>query len=77
MGPRSIELLVAKYLKDAGITGASVHSLRHTFATHSVKLGTGLQVIKEVLGHASLKTTTIYVGLAREEMDRQLQENAV
>jgi len=77
MGPRSIELVVTKYLKDAGITGASVHSLRHTFATHSVKLGTGLQVIKEVLGHASLKTTTIYVGLAREEMDRQLQENAL
>jgi len=51
-----------------------VHSLRHTFATHSVKLGTGLQVIKDVLGHASLKTMTIYVGLAREEMDRQLQE---
>jgi site-specific recombinase XerD len=77
MGPRSIELLVEKYLKEAAIHDASVHTLRHTFATHSVKRGTGLQVIKEVLGHASLKTTTIYVGLAREEMHRQLQENAL
>jgi site-specific recombinase XerD len=34
-------------------------------------------VIQDVLGHATLKSTTIYVPLAREEMDRQLQENAL
>ena len=77
IGPRSIELLVSKYLQEAGILGASVHTLRHTFGTHSVKRGTNLRVIQEALGHASLETTSLYVGLAREEMDRQLQENAL
>jgi hypothetical protein len=60
-------------LKAAGIWGASVRSLRHTFATHSVKRGTSVRVVQKVLGHASRKTTSVYVELAREEMDRQLQ----
>lgn len=34
IGPRGIEKLVEKYLKEARITNASVHTLRHTFATH-------------------------------------------
>ncbi len=59
------------------IKGASVHTLRHTFATHSAIKGTSLRIIQETLGHADLKTTSIYVGLARAEMDRQLQENAL
>jgi site-specific recombinase XerD len=77
IGPRSIERAVGKYLTEAGIAGASVHSLRHTFGTHAVRRGTQLRVVQEVLGHSSLKTTSIYVSLAREDMDRQLQENAL
>jgi integrase/recombinase XerC len=77
IGPRSIEAVVTKYLTEAGIQGASVHTLRHTFGTHTVKRGTRLNVVKEALGHSSLKTTSIYVQLAREDMDRQLQENAL
>jgi site-specific recombinase XerD len=77
ISPRSIERLVEKYLDEAAIRGASVHSLRHTFGTHSVKRGTRLKVVQDVLGHASLDTTTIYVSLAREDMDRQLQEHAL
>jgi integrase len=83
-GPRSIEFLVAKYLAAAGIHGASVHTLRHPFGTPSAPTRssrcTKLRVAREVLGHSSLETTSIYVGLAgktwtgREDMDRQLQE---
>jgi len=36
MSPRAYEYIVKKYLKEAGIKGASVHTLRHTFATHHV-----------------------------------------
>jgi len=39
IGRRSIENIVTKYLTDAGIPGASVHSLRHTAATHWYKKG--------------------------------------
>ena len=77
LGSRSIRNLVAKYLAEAGIAGASTHALRHTFATHHVKRGTKLDVVRQALGHESLATTSVYVGLAREVMDQELQQNAL
>ena len=76
MGPRAIQHLVSKYMREAGIKGASVHTLRHTFATHHVAKGTSLRTVQEVLGHADLKTTSIYVQLAQEAVKRELQEHA-
>ena len=61
IGPRGIQRLVRKYLTEVGITRASVHTLRHTLATHHVSQGTSLRTVQGVLGHASLKTTSIYV----------------
>ena len=70
--------MVEKYLKEAGIINVSVHTLRHTFATHTIKKGTKLEVVWQALGgHESLETTSIYVHLAREQMDKELQENAL
>lgn len=69
--------IVKKYLDEAGITGAHVHTLRHTFGTHMVKKGTNLRVVQEMLGHNDLRTTSIYVSLARELMDKQVQANAL
>jgi site-specific recombinase XerD len=69
--------MVEKRLAEAGIQGASVHTLRHTFATHSVRKGTKLDVVRQVLGHRSLATTSLYMDLAREVMDKELQENAL
>ncbi len=77
MGPRAIQDVVKKYLKEAGIENASVHTLRHTFGTHQVKKGTNLRVVQEAMGHADLKTTSVYVHLARDLMDEQLQANAL
>ena len=77
MGPRAIQYRVERYLKEADIQGASVHTLRHTFATHMVKKGTKLDVVRQALGHQDLKTTSVYVDLAREVMDKELQANAL
>ena len=77
IGPRSIENVVAKYAAAAGISDVSPHALRHTFATQHVKQGTSLASVRAVLGHESLATTSLYVGLAREQMDEELQRNAL
>ena len=64
--------VVKKHLAEAGIKGASVHTLRHTFATHHVAQGTSLRTVQEMLGHADLKTTSIYVQLAQEVVRKEL-----
>jgi site-specific recombinase XerD len=42
-----------------------------------VKKGTKLDVMRKALGHSSLDTSSIYVDLAREVMDEELQKNAL
>ncbi len=77
IGPRGLQNIVKKYLYEANIKNASVHTLRHTFATHQIKKGTNIRVIQEALGHESLQTTSVYISLARKLMDKELQEHAL
>ncbi|MDP9316919.1 MAG: tyrosine-type recombinase/integrase [Chloroflexota bacterium] len=77
MTPRSIEYMVTKYLAETGIHHASVHTLRHTMATHHVMRGTDLKTVQVTLGHASLATTTIYVSLSKRAQKKALQEHAL
>lgn len=43
------------------------HTLRHTFACHSLEMGVNILRVKELLGHSDLKTTLIYLQVIRKE----------
>ena len=77
MTPRSVRYLVIKYLDRAGVSGASVHTLRHTMATHYLAKGGDLKSVQEMLGHESIETTQIYLGLAKKVQRRMVQEFAL
>lgn len=48
---------------------ASVHTLRHSYATHLLERGVSLKAIQEVLGHRSSHTTSLYAHLTQKVMD--------
>ncbi len=77
MGMRAIQKVVEKYVAEAGIRHASVHTLRHTMAAHHAARGTALKTIQDTLGHESLTTTTIYLALAKKTQRKALQEHAL
>jgi site-specific recombinase XerD len=70
--PRMCYHIVKRYALAAGIDDLSPHGLRHFFATTLVEQGAQLRAVQELLGHASIKTTAVYLDIVPHHLQSSI-----
>ncbi|OGG11819.1 hypothetical protein A2Z00_03780 [Candidatus Gottesmanbacteria bacterium RBG_13_45_10] len=64
---RNIRTAIDRYFRIAGIEGAKVNDLRHTFIAHHLMAGTPITTLSKLVGHKRLSTTERYLELVKDK----------
>ena len=73
---QSCARLLSRYVRLAGIERrVTLHTLRHSFATHLLEGGADVRVVQELLGHASVATTQIYTLVTARHLREVYEES--
>lgn len=71
LSDRYVRNIINKLVRKAGLNiKISPHTIRHTFATDMLEEGADLVTVKELLGHESLNTTSIYTHITNEQIKK-------
>lgn len=71
LSERYVRVIIDRLVRKAGLDiKISPHTLRHTFATDMLENGADLMTVKELLGHESLNTTSIYTHVTNEQIKK-------
>jgi site-specific recombinase XerD len=71
MTPEGLRSLFRHHRQTTGVAHANPHRFRHTFATDMIRAGISLPALMQLMGHAQIQTTLVYVQLTAQDVYRQ------
>ncbi len=77
LSSRSVQRVVLRIGRDAGLERLTPHVLRHTFGKNLIDSGVGIEKVAALLGHANLNTTRIYITPNQSDLEKAVDQLSI